>query len=251
MKQLSKPWITPGIRKSIEIKNKLYEKFIKTKSLYYHEKFKFYRNKLNHLIKSSKSDYYKKYFNSNKANIKNIWRGIKNIISFKPMRSSLPSKILIDNTESTDCKFIANAFNYFFANIGQKLASSIPPVNISPMTSMPPMQEDSIYLSPITKLEIEEEISHLNSTKYTGPFSIPTKILKIIKCIVSTPLEIIFNFSISQGVVSDSFKLARVISIFKKSSQLCLGNYRPISLLSVFNRILEKLMSKRLMQFIS
>ena len=60
--------------------------------------------------------------------------------------SSLPSKILIDNTESTDCKFIANAFNDFFANIGQKLASSVTPANVSPMKFMPPSQEDSIYL---------------------------------------------------------------------------------------------------------
>ena len=73
-------------------------------------------------------------------------RDKKNIISLKSVRSSLHPKILIDNTESTNCKFIANAFNDFFANIGQKLASSIPPVNISPMTSMSPMQEDSIYL---------------------------------------------------------------------------------------------------------
>ena len=134
--------------------------------------------------------------------------------------SSLPSKILIDNTESTDCKFIANAFNDFFANIGQKLASSVTPANVSPMTFMPPSQEDSIYLSPTTKLEIEEDINHLNSTKATRPFSISTKILKLIKCIISTPLEIIFNFSISQGVVPDSFKIARVIPIFKKGSQL-------------------------------
>ena len=53
---------------------------------------------------------------------------------------------------------------------------------------------------------------------------------------------------ISQGVVLDSFKLARVTPILKKGSQLCLGNYRPISLLPVLDRILEKLMFKRLMK---
>ena len=102
--------------------------------------------------------------------------------------------------------------------------SSVTPANVSPMTFMPPSQEDSICLSPTTKLEIEEEINHLNSTKATGPFSIPTKILKLIKCIILTPLEIIFNFSISQGVVPDSFKIAKVIPIIKKGSQLCLNN---------------------------
>ena len=54
IKQLSKPWITSGIRRSIRIKNKLYKRFIKTQSAYYHTKFKLYKNKLNHLIKISK-----------------------------------------------------------------------------------------------------------------------------------------------------------------------------------------------------
>ena len=73
IKQLSKPWITSGIRRSIRIKNKLYKRFIKTQSAYYHTKFKLYRNKLNHLIKISKVNYYRRYFSSNTTHIKNIW----------------------------------------------------------------------------------------------------------------------------------------------------------------------------------
>ena len=81
IKHISKPWITPGIRASLIVKNKIYNKFIKTRSLYYQNKFKLYRNKLNHLIRISKIDYYNKYFNSNRTHLKNIWRGIKQIIS--------------------------------------------------------------------------------------------------------------------------------------------------------------------------
>jgi hypothetical protein len=57
---ISNPWITAGIKTSIKIKNNLYKKYVKTKSLYYHTKFKIYRNKLNHLIKISKTEYYNK-----------------------------------------------------------------------------------------------------------------------------------------------------------------------------------------------
>ena len=55
-------------------------------------------------------------------------------------------------------------------------------------------------------------------------------------------LETIFNTSFLTGIVPDKFKMARVIPIFKKGSQTSLNNYRPISLLSVFNKLLEKLM---------
>ena len=70
--------------------------------------------------------------------------------------------------------------------------------------------------------------------------------LKILKSVVSKPLESIFNASFMIGIVPSDFKLANIIPVYKSGSQTCLCNYRPISLLSVFNKILEKLMYKRL-----
>ena len=52
------------------------------------------------------------------------------------------------------------------------------------------------------------------------------------------------------GCVPDHFKLANVIPIHKKDSMICMNKYRPISLLSSFSRILEKLVHKRLVNFI-
>ena len=65
LKRHSKPWITPAIKISFQKKNDLYKKFIKTKSQYYHLKFKTYRNKINHLLKISKRKYYHDYFCKN------------------------------------------------------------------------------------------------------------------------------------------------------------------------------------------
>ena len=63
-------------------------------------------------------------------------------------------------------------------------------------------------------------------------------------------MEFIFNLSFSSGCVPDQFKLADVIPVHKKDSVTCMNNYRPISLLSIFNKILEKLVYKRLITFI-
>ena len=51
-------------------------------------------------------------------------------------------------------------------------------------------------------------------------------------------------------MVPDKFKLANVIPVYKKGSKTSLSNYRPISLLSVFNKLLEKLMCNRLLKFL-
>ena len=74
-----------------------------------------------------------------------------------------------------------------------------------------------------------------------GPSSIPISILKILKSELESSLQVILNTSFP-----DKFKLARVIPVFKKGSQTNLSNYRPISLLSVFHKLLEKLMFNRL-----
>ena len=65
------------------MKNGLFMKFLKTKCIYYHTKFKIYRNKLNHLIKLAKRNYYNKFFSGHVNNGKGIWYGIKQIVQFK------------------------------------------------------------------------------------------------------------------------------------------------------------------------
>ena len=119
-----------------------------------------------------------------------------------------------------------------------------------PESFLGPQLVNSFCLFPVTSKEIEDEIQNLNSSKATGPFSIPVYLLKILKTCLSKPLEILFNYSFINGCVPDQLKLANVIPVHKKGLATCLTNYRPISLLSVFNKILEKLMYKRLIAFI-
>ncbi len=251
LKNNSKPWITVGIRQSIKCKNKLYKKFIRTKHSYYHEKFKYYRNLLKKLIAKSKSNYYNSYFKNNQSNIKNIWKGIKSIIALKPFKSSVPSKIIVDNSELTDSKSIADAFNNHFINVSRKLTSTIPSSNRSPLSFMQTKIIDSFTTSPLSPTEIEDEIARLNPSKSVGSYSIPIPILKLIKHVIAEPLSCIFNYSLQHGIVPEQFKIASVTPVFKSGSRLCMDNFRPISLLSIFNRILEKVIYNQLITFIN
>ena len=95
--------------------------------------FSLYRNKLNHLLKLSKKQYYSNYFLKNIKDSKKIWNGIKQIIHFKPPTSHRTIKIITNNNVVTDRHMIAEMFNNFFANIGKDLACSIPNVGMSPL----------------------------------------------------------------------------------------------------------------------
>ena len=82
-----------------------------------------------------------------------------------------------------------------------------------------------------------------------GPCSIPIFLLRILSEHVSIPLCDIINDSFSCGTFPNLMKLAEVIPLYKKNSPEFASNYRPISLLSVFSKITEKLMHARLYKF--
>ena len=246
-----KPWITPAIQTSIKIKNKLYRHYIKTRSDFSHHKYKLYRNKLNHLIRLNKMKYYNAFFEQNMCNIKQVWTGIRQLIRFKPKQSQVPNRIIKSNKETiTNAKDIADEFNIFFSNVGKNLATKIPKTNVSFKKYLDNPQSSSFALYYTTASEIENIISTFSSAKSSGPYSIPTHLLKLLKEVLSYPLEILFNYSFQSGTVPDQFKIAKVIPIHKKGSLTVVSNYRPISLLSVFNKILEKLIYNRVIKYL-
>ena len=59
------------------------------------------------------------------------------------------------------------------------------------------------------------------------------------------PLTHIINMSLSTGIVPNDLKIAKVIPIFKKGEQDLVSNYRPISLLTCFSKIFERIVYKR------
>ena len=75
---------------------------------------------------------------------------------------------------------------------------------------------NSFYIFPTTCSEIETEISQLKTGKSVGPSSIPVDILKMLKTYISKPLEIVFNASLSTGVVPSDFKIANIIPACSK-----------------------------------
>ena len=81
---------------------------------------------------------------------------------------------------------------------------------------------NSFYFFPVTCSEIETEISKLKTGKSVGPFSIPIEILKMLKACISKPWEIVFNASISTGVVPSDFNIENVVPVFKSPLSLSL-----------------------------
>ena len=203
---------------------------------------------MNHLLKICKKNYNNDYFLKNNSDSKRTWKGIKQILHFRMKSNHKLNKIVIDNKDIRDSFTIVNEFNNYFSNIGKNLADDVPHTDKHFMDYLISPLQNSFFLSSVTSTEIELEISKLKNGKSTGPYCIPVAILKQIKHIISKPLAILYNMSFSSGTLPEQFKLAKVIPVYKKGEHTNLANYRPISLLSVFDKLLEKLVSKRLLK---
>ena len=124
MKLKAKPWITFGLQKSTSVKNKLLTNFINKKDSILeeecHTNYKKYRNLVSTLMKKSKQAYYDRYFERNWNNVKNMWKGIKSLISVKTVSSSIPTVLSLDSGDTiTNPYDIANTFNNYFASIAE------------------------------------------------------------------------------------------------------------------------------------
>lgn len=255
IKTKQKPWITSAIVKSISKRDHYFHKFIKAKNPHakseFHEIFKRYRNMIVTLCRQSKVNYYKRFFNQYSNNMRKTWDGIRSIVCTKPFRCPTPSSIRIGDTLITDPLDIANNFNNFFTSIADSIRDSIPPTSKRYSNYLKNSNRNSIFLSPVVKEEVVKIIESLSLGKSSGPNSVPVRILKMLKNDIATPMSFLINLSFESGIFPQTLKSAKVVPVFKnKGSKLNVSNYRPISLLSNIEKIYEKIMYNRTVDFL-
>ena len=252
VKLRNKPWINGKIQKMIRIKDKLLKKLKKSNDQPTRDLFKKFRNRIAIALKDSKANYYYNYFKINSKNMKQLWLGIKSVISIrKSSNVNVISKLKnSDGALTSDPVVIANLFNKFFVNVSHDITKKIPRTRKSPLDFISNSIGESFFIAPSVPSEISDIINMLKSGKSLGPNSIPIKLLKHLCPLISLPLSQIINESFQSGIFPDKMKLAKVIPLFKKGCSVTASNYRPISLLSVFSKITEKVMYKRLYDFL-
>jgi hypothetical protein len=193
-------------------------------------------------------------FEQCKNNSKKLWKNINNIFSYnnKKTKSNVQiNKLFHNNRVVTDSCGISEAFNQYFCEVATNINKHIETTTTSHMSWMKNPNQNSIFLEAVTTMELSDLIDNLNLHKSPGTDNIGPKIVHDAKHLLLKPLHFIYNLSLESGVVPTQLKTAKVLPIFKKGDTSLPCNYRPISMLSVFEKILEKIMYKRLISFIN
>ena len=183
--------------------------------------------------------------------MKTLWSGVRSIVNISDNKTGINiSHLLQDGKEMDDPQKMANIFDKFFVNVSKKITSTIPRTRKSPFDYLKHSDDKSFFLSPVAPEKVESLINSLQDGKVAGPYSLPVKLLKMISHQISIPFCTIVNDSFLSGVFPDKLNIAKLITLYKKDSRDNPTNYRPISLLSVFSKLTEKIMYKRLYSFL-
>ena len=121
-----KPWLSKGIVKFIQTRNKLYKMTLSNNSSEILHEYRLYRNKLTHIKEQAKKLYHRNQVNEAQHNSSLIWKTINDIVTYKNTKSQSITSLkneegkLIQNT-----LLISDAFNEYFSQLGRKMANKL------------------------------------------------------------------------------------------------------------------------------
>ncbi len=224
------PWISPAILKAIKRRNVLLKAFKRSGNPQKYLEYKQVRNRIVSTLRSKKQLFFEKM---QAADHKTFWKLFKVLTKKK---SSIPvlrsqARLIYDDAEK------ANVLNrHFFENFNHQLrtCSTCP----TPACAMTDSSFPEEYLC--NESQVLSLISSLDIKKATGSDGISARMLRETAHSIAGSLTTLFNLSLKTGCFPTDWKFARVVPIPKSGDPQSPANYRPISILSILSKLLER-----------
>jgi hypothetical protein len=253
-KHKSQPWITRGLLKSLSTKDKLYKVFQNCNhpnvKILREQEYKQFRNLYNKLIRAAKENYWKNCFEQSVNDTKRTWKNINYLLNRTENKCNFPKYFLNHDSTLSNTNEIASSFNEYFVNVGPNLAATMPNADLNSVTLPRLNLPNSFALTPTSPIEITSIINKLKPKISKGIDGISPKLVKMNSIIIAEPLSHIANLSFQTGTFPRDMKIAKVTPIFKNKDNRYFKNYRPISLLPTFSKVIERLVYNRLYQYL-
>ena len=253
------PWITNKIIASINKKFYYHKQWKRSTSktdkvgnndLYL--RYKNFRKQLKADIKLAKKTYYSKKFAFAKSNSKKIW-GLINELRGKS-KPNIKASFFIDGQLVQDRREISNGFNIYFSSIATNMNAKLYSSTLNGKNDENHPQYlrnrvmNSMFLTDCDENEVDAIIQNLETGKASD---ISILVLKKCSKYISGHLSGFFNNFMSNGIFPGLLKTGKITPIYKKGDRQDFGNYRPISTLPLFGKILEKIIYNRLYSFLT
>ena len=240
-------WITPEIIEAIKIRDRY-------KSLNDTNQYKNWRNKVSKLIKKSKKEQYKNLINENSNKPSSVWKIFKELGATKQNSKQNIISVKIDGKEIEDSDAIANEFNKYFVTVASTLKDNEISEDYEPLKNFCESKipaDESFKIPDLTQDKVEKYLKNLDVSKATGSDNISARLLKLSAPHITESITHICNESIKNSLFPQEWKEGKVSPLFKSGAKDDLNNYRPISVLPILSKLLEKHVHDSLMEYLN
>ena len=205
------------------------------------------RNTTNTNIRGAKKDFILTQLRNNSSDAKKFWKTIHEVI---PSGKGAVSRdiLLKDGNTNVDRADVAHFINDFFINVGKINKNDLDVVD--PLPSQPlVVEEHSVptkYFTKVLEREVFAAVKEINVSKSSGVEGISSYVIKEVFGMIIPEIAFMFNLSLTAARFPDQWKKALVIPIPKTGNLSDVQNYRPISLLPLPGKVLEKLVHQQI-----
>ena len=156
-----------------------------------------------------------------------LWKLINGIAGKIQNKNELIAHITVDNIQYETGPQIANKFAKHFSSVGKRYAMCIsePKLHYKDYLRHIPSSNHNIVLDATTPLEIDNLIRKLPNKRSSGYDYINNLLLKDLRSELLSPLSIIFNTSLQEGIFPDKMKLADTVPLHKGKDKCVVDNY--------------------------
>lgn len=249
-----KPWITKGLLNSIRYRDVLSRQLKKQPfNTRLRSRYIRYRNILKSTIKRAKYSFYQNKINESQGDPRKFWNIVNEVAGRPSTKDKFPVEAFSKHGDAVSpdrIKLISENFNNYFASVGSQLASALRTDGPADVDDADHAVQAVFALRPVTQTELFEIVASMRGNSAAGYDGIPSKLVKFNVDLLIQPLLHIVNLSISSAKFPTSFKIAKVVPIFKSGQKDIASNYRPISLLGAVSKILEKCVKIQLVHYL-
>ena len=214
-------------------------------------KFKKIRNEINNRLKYEEYTWQKARLEECSRNSSKTWKRVKGILNWQNAGS--PSKLFYKGTLRTKAQDIADSQNEYFIEKIQLIQENLAQPAADPLSTLKSLmvgRKCSFGLSVVHPDQVDTIISNLSNTSAFGFDLIDTYILKLIRPEIVPAVTHILNLSISTKKFPMSWKKSKIIPLHKKDDPLNPKNYRPVAIVPIVSKILERVVFNQLFQYL-
>ena len=243
-------WVTPELLEQILDRDYFYKKAKQTKSEDDWNIAKHLRNMTNSNIRQARRDFVLTELADNCQDYKKFWKTIRTVIP-NDKGDSKHEILLTHNGAKVPKDDVAQCINDYFINIGKVMG--VPSQTIPTMQPPTEKREDDLNawkFDDFTETEVFKVIKSINISKSSGINNISSFFLKEVFIVLTPQITHLFNLTVESSLFPDAWKDALVIPIPKCGNSKKVENYRPISLLPLPGKLLEKLVHNQLTTYL-